>query len=72
MGLDNSFRSFIQGHSKMVLPLTYLTNSHEKFTWTDECTKAFESVKHALTHAQVLALPDLAKPFEIIVDASGE
>ena len=70
LGLANYFRRFILGYSTMVSPLTSLTGSKVKWEWTPECQKAFEAVKHALTHAPVLALPDLNKPFTVISDAS--
>jgi hypothetical protein len=39
--------------------------------WTKECQEAFEKVKHALTNAPVLAPPELGKPFEMVLNASG-
>ncbi|GBG65069.1 hypothetical protein CBR_g49141 [Chara braunii] len=38
--------------------------------WTDECEVAFRHVKHALTHYEVLKLPDPDKPFIVTTDAS--
>ncbi len=55
----------------MVAPLTALLKQGAEFNWTDECQKAFEDVKHALSNAPVLALPDYSKPFEVVADASG-
>ena len=55
LGLANYFRRFVQGYGKMVLPLNQLTRSNTQFDWTPECQRAFEQVKHALTHAPVLA-----------------
>ena len=72
LGLANYFRRFVQGYGKMVLPLNHLTRSNTRFDWTPECQMAFDQVKHALTHAPVLALPDFTKPFEIIADACGD
>ena len=42
----------------------------KKDAWCANCQKAFEKVKHALTHAPILALPDFSKPFEVSCDAS--
>ena len=71
-GLANYFRKFLQGYSSMVAPLTNLTRIDAKFDWTAECQDAFEAVKHALSHAPVLAMPDYTEPFEleVICDAS--
>ena len=38
--------------------------------WTDKCQKAFDKLKHAITHAPVLILPDHSKPFEMMTDCS--
>jgi hypothetical protein len=43
--------------------------------WGPDAQKAFEGVKHALTHAPVLVLPDFQAaqkdtPFEVVTDAS--
>jgi hypothetical protein len=70
-GFTNYFRRFIQGYSKMVVPLTDLTRKDMRFIWTSECQGAFEKVKHALTNAPVLAPPEVGKPFEVVSDASG-
>jgi hypothetical protein len=69
--LANYFRRFLQGYSKMVVPLTNLTRKDKRWKWTEECQEAFENVKHALTNAPVLAPPELQKPFEMVLDASG-
>jgi hypothetical protein len=71
LGLANYFRRFRQGYSKMVVPLTDLTRKDMRFIWTSECQEAFKKVKHALTNAPVLAPPELGKPFEVVLDASG-
>jgi hypothetical protein len=71
LGLANYFRRFLQSHSKMVVPLTNLTRKDKCWEWTEECQEAFEKVKHALTNAPVLAPPELGKPFEMVLDASG-
>ncbi|MGQ3285828.1 RNase H-like domain-containing protein [Bosea sp. (in: a-proteobacteria)] len=47
-----------------------LTKASVPFVWTPSCQAAFEGVKHSLTSAPVLALPDFTKPFELIADAS--
>jgi hypothetical protein len=71
VGLANYFRRFLQGYSKIVVPLTNLTRKDKRWEWTSECQEAFEKVKHALTNAPVLAPPELEKPFELVSDASG-
>ena len=40
-------------------------------TWTDDCQRAFESLKRALTTAPVLAHPDRNAQLELYTDASG-
>ena len=70
LGLCNYFYRFIHGYSTLVAPLTSLTRSKVKFNWTDNCERAFEDVKYALTHTLVLTLPKTGEPFEVVSDAS--
>lgn len=72
LGLANYFRKFMQDYNKMVLPLTDLTcsSSGKRWKWMEQCIAAFEKVKHCLTHAPLLRMPDFDKPFEVVADAS--
>lgn len=42
-----------------------------KFEWTEKQEIAFQTLKHLLTHAPVLVLPNFGKSFEIECDTSG-
>ena len=41
LGLVGYYRRFVEGFSKIAVPLTGLTRKGIKFTWTDECEKSF-------------------------------
>jgi hypothetical protein len=71
LGLANYFRKFVQGYSQLVSPLTRLLRNDVAYEWSEECQSAFDCVKHALTHAPVLAAPDWDAPFEVVCDACG-
>jgi hypothetical protein len=70
-GFCNFYRSFIRGFSKITLPLNALTRKGVEFQWTAAAQEAFATLKQKMTEAPVLAHPDLLKPFELEVDASG-
>jgi hypothetical protein len=70
-GFCNFYRSFIRGFSKITLPLNALTKKGVEFQWTRAAQEAFDTLKEKMTEAPVLAHPDLTKPFELEVDASG-
>lgn len=71
LGLCGYYRTFVYRFSSIVAPLTELLKKEMKYEWTDEQHKAFETIKHSITNAPVLALPDPTLPYSVITDASG-
>jgi hypothetical protein len=71
LGLSNYFRRYAQGYSKLAEPLTDIASETKEFKWTPAQQDAFQAIKHALTNAPCLALPDFDQPFQIVADASG-
>ncbi|VDI04652.1 Hypothetical predicted protein [Mytilus galloprovincialis] len=69
-GLCNYYRKFVHNYSKIVTPLTQLTQKNKKYIWTQDCQAAFETLKHSLVSAPILVFPDFEKPFVLSVDAS--
>jgi hypothetical protein len=43
----------------------------QNFLWTPAAEDAFIQLKHAVTSAPVLALPDFSQPFIVETNASG-
>jgi hypothetical protein len=72
LGLANYFRRFVQGYSSLVAPLNRLLQLPvlTAADWHPEHQQAFDGVKHVLTTAPVLTLPDTSMPFEVVSDAS--
>lgn len=72
LGLCSYYRRFIASYSHIAKPLSRLTEKNQKFEWTIECSEAFESLKHMLITAPILAHPDFSKPFILDTDASNQ
>ena len=70
LGLAGYYRRFIEGFSKLALPLTKLTRKGQAFVWDAECESSFQTLKEKLTTAPVLVLPDPNVPFVDYCDAS--
>ncbi|GBG72943.1 hypothetical protein CBR_g12664 [Chara braunii] len=70
LGMTGDYRTFVKNYSIVAAPLTDLTRLDTPWEWTDECEAAFRHLKHALTHYEVLKLPDSDKPFIVTTDAS--
>uniref|UniRef100_A0A151UFL5 Retrovirus-related Pol polyprotein from transposon 17.6 n=1 Tax=Cajanus cajan TaxID=3821 RepID=A0A151UFL5_CAJCA len=70
LGLAGYYRRFIEGFSKLALPLTSLTKKRVVFVWDSKCENSFRALKEKLTSAPVLVLPDLSKTFVVYCDAS--
>nr|KYP72694.1 Transposon Ty3-I Gag-Pol polyprotein [Cajanus cajan] len=70
LGLAGYYRRFIEGFSKIAMPLTQLTKKGQLFEWTEKCENSFQELKKRLTTAPVLALPNPNGQFVIFCDAS--
>ncbi|GBG65854.1 hypothetical protein CBR_g53826 [Chara braunii] len=70
LGMTDYYRTFVKNYSIVAAPLTYLTRLDTLWEWTDKCEAAFRHLKHALTHYEVMKLPDPDKPFVVTMDAS--
>lgn len=78
LGLASYYRRFVAGFASIAAPLNALLgkatkgkrNEHFKEPWSEECTKAFNRLKTALTTAPVLGFPDFQRPFIVETDAS--
>ncbi|GBG71995.1 hypothetical protein CBR_g10934 [Chara braunii] len=64
------YRNFVKNYSTITSPLTDLTRLDTPWDWADECEAAFKCLKHALTHREVLMVPDPQSPFVVTTDAS--
>jgi hypothetical protein len=76
LGLTGYYRRFIRNYAKLSEPLLRQIRSHQKskrstndIEWSDECEKAFEILKDALTQAPILRAPNFNEPFILEVDA---
>jgi hypothetical protein len=72
LGLAGYYRRFIEGFSKISIPMTELLKKDKQFEWTPACEASFQELKKRLTTALVLVMPDMEKPFSIYCDASGQ
>nr|GFC23955.1 retrotransposon protein, putative, Ty3-gypsy subclass [Tanacetum cinerariifolium] len=70
LGLAGYYRRFVEGFSRLALPLTKLMRKGEKFVWIEEREKSFEELKQRLVSAPVLTLPSGSGGFQIYSDAS--
>nr|GEX40676.1 hypothetical protein [Tanacetum cinerariifolium] len=72
LGLAGYYRRFIEGFSKIVKPMTKLTQKKVKFEWGDKQEAAFQLLKKKLCSAPILALPEGCGEFIVYCDASNK
>ncbi|KAD3640075.1 hypothetical protein E3N88_29298 [Mikania micrantha] len=70
LGLAGYYRRFVEGFSKIVLPLTQLLRKGIKYSWNDEREKSFQELKKRLVSAPILSLPSGTGGYQIYSDAS--
>ncbi|GJV62552.1 putative reverse transcriptase domain-containing protein [Tanacetum coccineum] len=68
---DGYYRRFVENFSKIVKPLTVLTQKSKTYDWGEEQENSFQTLKDKLCNAHVLALPDRPEDFVVYRDASG-
>ena len=70
LGLAGYYIRFIEGFSKIALPLTRLTHKGVKFEWYDECEHSFKELKDILVMAPILTIPSSSSRFVVYNDTS--
>nr|GEZ20673.1 reverse transcriptase domain-containing protein [Tanacetum cinerariifolium] len=65
------YRRFIQDFSKISRPMTHLLEKNTPFIFSEDCIKAFQTLKKKLTEAPILIAPNWDLPFELMCDASN-
>nr|KYP34046.1 Retrovirus-related Pol polyprotein from transposon 17.6 [Cajanus cajan] len=68
VGLVGYYRRFIEGFSRIVMPLTQLTRKYQPFVWMDACEQSYQELKRQLTTSPVLMLPDTNEHFDVFCD----
>ncbi|GJY36576.1 putative reverse transcriptase domain-containing protein [Tanacetum coccineum] len=58
LGLAGYYRRFIANFSKIVKPVTSLTQKNQKYEWGAEQEKAFQTLKDKLCNALIFSLPN--------------
>jgi hypothetical protein len=72
LGLIVYYRRFIEGFSKISMPMIQLLEKGNTLEWTPRCEAGFQELKKRLTTTPVLTMPDMEKLFSIYCDASDQ
>ncbi|XP_052173738.1 uncharacterized protein LOC127789029 [Diospyros lotus] len=70
LGLAGYYRKFVEGFSRIAMPLTRLTQKEVKFEWSESCEQSFNELKKRLISAPILSMPNGSGGFMICTDAS--
>ncbi|KAK9132762.1 hypothetical protein Scep_012290 [Stephania cephalantha] len=70
LGLAGYYQRFVCNFSKIVTPITRLTQKDVKFDWNEKFNVTFKILKERLTRAPILVLPESKKGMMVNIDAS--
>ena len=70
VGPINYYRDMWQHRFETLTPLSSITFKQAKWNWSEECQKAFDTVKKLVSRETLLSYPNFNQPFEIHTDAS--
>ena len=68
LGTANYYRKFVKDYNTIAAPLNNLLREDVAWNWSEECQKAFDTIKERLTQAPILRRPDYSRPFELHTD----
>ena len=71
IGMVNFYHKFIPSFADVAAPLNQLRRNGESFLWGPDQQKAFEALKHAISHPPILKMVDFSKEFILQTDASS-
>jgi reverse transcriptase-like protein/integrase-like protein len=71
LGLAGYYRRFVKNYSMIGSPLTSLLRKDTKYVWKSEHDQAFNELKHAVSSAPILIIPNPHLSYTVITDASG-
>jgi hypothetical protein len=69
-GMSNYYRRHIRDYSTIAEPLYNLMRQKTKFVWSQDCDRAFETLRSRLITAPILMLPSNELPIIVDTDAS--
>jgi len=72
LGLAGYYRRFVPAYAEHAAPLHRLSQKGIRFSWTEDCQKAFVKLKEALTISPILAMPTDGEGFVVDTDASND
>lgn len=71
LGLLGYYRRFVKDFSKIAEPMNKLLKKGEVWNWSEDCEKAFQTLRLKMLSYPVLRLPDAERRFYLITDASA-
>jgi hypothetical protein len=71
LGTANYYRKFVENYGTIAAPLNNPLREDVAWNWSEECQKAFDTIKEKLSQAAILRRPDYSRPFELHTDWSG-
>ena len=72
LGLVGYYRRFVEDFSRLVAPMTRLTQNEVKFEWNDLCEEAFQELKRRLTSTPILIVLERGQRYIVYCDVSKD
>jgi hypothetical protein len=69
LGATGYYRQCIPNYAKIAEPIVRLIRKEEKWQWSDEQQKAWTELRDVMTSSDIMAHPQLDKPYQLYTDA---